>query len=69
MSEQDAKRTAYRHLNRHGRVLAPASAATVTFPAFDPVRAAMPLAIVVWPCWINCRPTVLTHAIFDGDQL
>lgn len=58
MTTTDAKKIAYRELNRKFRVLAPESEAVVQFPEYDPCRAVMPIAIIKWPCIVNCRETV-----------
>jgi hypothetical protein len=67
MTENEAKRIAFFHLNRRWRILAPVADAEVTFPVFDPCRAVPVIAIVEWPCYVNCRAVLATHVICDGD--
>jgi hypothetical protein len=66
---EQIKKAAFRALNVSWRILSPASEATVIFPEFDPCRARMPIAIVKWPCIVNMREAIATHAIHDGDAL
>ena len=69
MTNEEAKRTAFCELNRKWRVLAPASEAVVTYPEFDPCRAAKIIARVDWPAIVNCREVICTHFICDGDHI
>jgi len=69
MTETEAKRVAYRELNRRFRILAPASEAIVSFPEYDPCRAANIIARIDWPATVNCRETMCTYFVCDGDPV
>jgi hypothetical protein len=59
MTETEAKRHAYFHLNNRHRVLAPGREATITYPAFDPCKAATVIARVDWPAIVDGREVTL----------
>ena len=65
-NEAAFKQIAFRALNCAYAVLAPESEAVVTYPEFDPCRAAQPIARVDWPAVVNMRNVTLVHFIFDG---
>jgi hypothetical protein len=69
MTEQQAKQIAFNALNKRYRVLAPAAEAVVTFPEFNPFRAAQPIARVDWPATVAMRDVTLTHFIQDGTPV
>ena len=68
MTINEAKRLAFRELNKRSRVLAPAAEAQVTFPEFDPCRAVEVIAVVKWPAIVNMREVTFSHVICDGDR-
>ena len=69
MTENEAKKIAFFHLNRSFRILMPAAEATVTFPEFNPFRAANIIARVDWPAIVAFRSVTCTHFICDGDAV
>ena len=72
MTTAEAIKTAYAHLNIRRNILAPASNATVEFPAFNPCRACQAIAIVSWPATVHTalsiKDVVLKYVIRDGDS-
>ena len=67
--ELEMKQLAFLALNKHGRVLAPASEARVIYRDFDPCRATQPIANVEWPAIVAMKPVILIHVVMDGDLL